>query len=1025
MAQSESQLDNNYQKLRKVLAEIFQLDQADLDFGIYRIMNQKRDDINDFLDNRLLPQVKEILSQSNASDSSKVEEELANAIESAKSLGVDPETLDKVKELRVKLGSSTSLDALEQDVYSHLANFFKRYYKDGDFISLRRYKKDVYAIPYEGEEVKLHWANHDQYYIKTSEYLKNYGFKLSNGKSVKFELKEASTEQNNNKEQSGKERRFSINEECPFIIDEQELTINFTYEAVDKKVQQVDLIEVAYQTIISEVGQEFQQDLLVPIEGKTRKKKISGKSKDVPLDKFYKHLRDFTTRNSFDYFIHKDLGGFLTRELDFYIKNEVLFIDDINTENEQTFTAQLSKIKALKQVADKIIVFLTQLEEFQKKLWLKKKFVVSTNYCITLDNIPEDFYPEVAENKEQLEEWKDLFSIHSIEGDLLTEPYSEPLSIEFLKSKHFLPVDTKFFQDDFKYRLLSCIEDFDQVLDGHLINSENYQALGLIQKKFQNKVESIYIDPPYNTGGDDFLYKDNYQESSWLSMISERMEMGKSFFKEGGSFHMSIDIKELDKAIQVSDCVYGVENRKSNITIKRGSLTGAKVINPGPINISENLIVYSAPFGSWTPQRALRKKGYDTRYGSFIVNIDDDYSKWEFISVLDQFAKEKGVKKSRLRKELGQNYETELLKWVIDNAENIIRMASLDDKSIGSEVVEMKKESKKNSGVIFHLPRSGSNDYFIKDGNAILFYKHRLSKLDGQLVPAEPISDIWDDVLPNDLHNEGGVELRKGKKPEKLIQRVLQCSSIEESLVLDFFLGSGTTAAVAHKMNRKWIGIDSGEYFDQKALKRQKRVLYGETSGISAAENFKGGGIFKYQYLESYEDTINNLSLSDIKLPDNDSFQDEYILNYMLDVETNGSLLNTDIFKDPFNYKLNITRNNESIETKIDLIETFNYLIGLYVKTIRSQKGYVVIEGVTNHREENTLIIWRNTNEKSNEDLNEFFRKQDYSTRDTEFDRIYVNGDNLLENLKTGDEKWKVVLIEEEFKKRMFDVQDV
>jgi adenine-specific DNA-methyltransferase len=230
----------NYEKLKNVLKEVFQLDQADLDFGIYRIMNQKRNEINDFLEKRLLPQVTEILQSNGDGSNTKVQQELNKAIEQANSLGVDPDTLPKVIELRKKLTSTTSVDALEQEVYSHLANFFKRYYKEGDFISLRRYKRDVYAIPYEGEEVKLHWANHDQYYIKTSEYLKNYGFKLPNGKSVKFELKEASTEQNNNKEQSGKERRFQLYNEIPIEVSEdgKTLIVYFTYEEYDKKVKQ-------------------------------------------------------------------------------------------------------------------------------------------------------------------------------------------------------------------------------------------------------------------------------------------------------------------------------------------------------------------------------------------------------------------------------------------------------------------------------------------------------------------------------------------------------------------------------------------------------------------------------------------------------------------------------------------------------------------------------------------------------------------------------------------------------------------
>lgn len=1013
----------NYQKLQKVLEDIFELNQADLDFGIYRIMNQKREEINDFLNNRLLVQVKEILSQQNG-DNTKVQVELDEVIAQAKNLGVVPDTLPRVQELKDKLASSITVDQLEQEVYSHLTNFFKRYYKNGDFISLRRYKKDTYAIPYEGEEVKLHWANHDQYYIKSSEYLKNYSFKLGIDKLVKFELKEASTEQNNNKEQKDQVRLFAIYEEQPYTISEDGkiLSINFTYELYKKATKQEKLTDNTLEVLYAEkeILDKF-TELYSP--------RATEKNKKRTL--LEKHITDFTARNTFDYFIHKDLGGFLSRELDFYIKNEIFFLDDINTENEIDFTTQISKVKALKEVAGRIIAFLTQIEDFQKKLWLKKKFITNTNYCITLNKVPEKLYGEVISNIEQIGEWKELFDIHnqSKVGDVFTAQYSEPLTIEYLKSQPNLVLDTKYFGTEFKYRLLAEFDNLEETIDGSLIKSDNFQALNLISEKFNSRVESIYIDPPYNTGGDDFLYKDAFQESSWLSMMFDRLNLAKVFFKEGGSFHMSIDIKELDKAILLSDNCYGVENRKSNITIKRGSLTGAKVINLGPINISENLIVYSAPFSTWAPYRALRKKGYDTRYGSIITNINDKFQDWQFSTVLDEFSKEKGIKKSQLKKVLGDEYETILFEWIIKNSDRIIRTASLDEKSVGNEVVRIKKQSIKEPNRIFHLPRENSNDYFIKSGNAILFYKHRLSKIDGQLVPAEPISDIWDDVLPNDLHNEGGVYLRKGKKPEKLLQRVIESSSQKKSIVLDFFLGSGTTTAVSHKMGRKWIGIDSGEYFDNKALKRMKRVLFGEISGISKAEEWKGGGFFKYQHLESYEDALNNLSLKrSVKQNEmlmNDMFKDEYMLSYMLDTESKDSLLDIDAFKNPFNYKLNITRDNETKETVIDLVETFNYLIGLHVRTIETIHGFKVVTGVTNRNNEETLVIWRNTEEKDNKELNEFFTKMEYSTRDTEFDRIYVNGDNLLENLKIGDEKWKVVLIEEEFQKRMFDVENI
>src|SRR5205814_7525312 len=114
-----------------------------------------------------------------------------------------------------------------------------------------------------------------------------------------------------------------------------------------------------------------------------------------------KHLTQYTASNTFDYFIHKDLGGFLHRELDFYIKNEVMHLDDIEHESAPKVEQYLSLIRVIRTIAHKIIAFLEQLENFQKRLWLKKKFVVETNYCFTLDRVPEEFYKEIAANDAQ------------------------------------------------------------------------------------------------------------------------------------------------------------------------------------------------------------------------------------------------------------------------------------------------------------------------------------------------------------------------------------------------------------------------------------------------------------------------------------------------------------------------------------------------------------------------------------------------------------------------------------------------
>lgn len=172
----------SFNKLKLKLSELFQLDQADLDFGIYRIMNARRDEVNRFLESDLLPQVQKAFKQYQSADKATLKQELDKAIEGARALGIEPENVPKVKELYAEYESSAvDIAAQENEVYDHLFSFFSRYYDEGDFISLRRYKKGVYAIPYEGEEVKLHWANHDQYYIKTTEYFRDYAFKTPSG----------------------------------------------------------------------------------------------------------------------------------------------------------------------------------------------------------------------------------------------------------------------------------------------------------------------------------------------------------------------------------------------------------------------------------------------------------------------------------------------------------------------------------------------------------------------------------------------------------------------------------------------------------------------------------------------------------------------------------------------------------------------------------------------------------------------------------------------------------------------------
>jgi adenine-specific DNA-methyltransferase len=1008
----------NYIKLINTLKEVFMLDKAELDFGIYRIMNQKRKDIEQFLEVDLVPQVKEILKSSQALDAEGIKRQMDIEIETARKYGnSNPEELPQVKELKAQYLRAGDLTAIENEVFSLLANFFKRYFDNGDFISMRRYKKDVYAIPYEGEEVKLHWANADQYYIKTSEYFKVYRFKLANGKTVAFELIEASTEQNNNKTQGDKERRFAlfspsptregrcgVKKVCETIGDE--FKIYFTYEPADKKVTQKDLLEQAFDAVKTQIPQDF-TDLL----------SLRPTEKDKQRSLLQKHLLDYTARNTFDYFIHKDLGGFLTRELDFYIKNEVLFIDDLNTRDEQEFLKQLSKIKAIKKIGEKIITFLAQLENFQKKLWLKKKMVVECNYCLTLDRVPKDLYSEIISNDAQIQEWIKLFAIDEIKtqaaGGLFPEnkvgfaeafkvlPLGEDLgeALDFLNQNQFLVLDTAFFSETFKWKLIGGIEKFDEQCDGLLINADNFQALKLIEARYKETAKTIFIDPPYNTENDrntgKFIYKDGFSDSSWISMMYDRVLNSYSFLNKNGLFFCTIDDNELFNLKLLCDSIFNPSNFKANIIWN----SRKSKQNDIDVSLSHNYItLYS------------KNKSKMELYGQPLIesefeNPDNDIKgKWK-VSPLDA----PGVRE-----------RTSFFPIVNPNTNE----EYYPPKGRHWTVFEEDVPSLISEGRIF----------FGVKGNTKPQWKRYWEEVKED---SKTIGTIWDELdtatnATKELENILGHKNFETPKPSNLLEEIIQQSTKSNELIIDFFSGSGTTAHAVIKKNRdgilaKFILCEMGDYFDRITKARVVKIIYSKDWKDGKPISREGiSHCFKYMRLESYEDTLNNLALKQTKtqqkaLEMNPTFKEGYMLNYMLDVEAKDSLLNLEWFVNPFNCYLNITKKNELQPTKVDLVETFNYLIGLVVESYATPKeGYVVVTG-KNLAGEKILVVWRDCTQHNSTALNQFLEKSKYNPLDSEYDRIYVNGDNNVENLKTGDERWKVVLIEEEFGKRMFE----
>ncbi len=1067
-------MNQKYEKLKGLLQELFQLDQPDLDFGIYRIMHAKSAEVTKFLDEDLLPQVEAAFAQYKTADKSELEAQCRRAIEQAKELGFsNPEEAPKVKELKEKLDTvAVDTGALESEVYDHLYSFFRRYYSEGDFLSKRVYKPGVYAIPYEGEEVKLYWANYDQYYIKTSEYLRDYAFRLrpentANPMRVHFKLVDAAEgEHDNVKEAQGKERKFKLAIGNPLSLESGELVIHFTYEPAEAKQKDLNAATEAAILALDDPA------IITWIELLGRKyRRADGTESDNTWLRV--HLDRYTARNTFDYFIHKDLKTFLSRELDFYIKNEVMHLDDIESESAPKVEQYLSKIKVIRTIAGKIIDFLAQLEDFQKKLWLKKKFVTETSWCVRIGIIPKEFYPEIAANEAQWEEWK---ALHGLEGEVFASKSGDLFSsqavrgtVEFLSAYPTLMIDTRHFDADFTARLLDALDDIDEKTDGVLVHSENFQALNLMQRRYREKIKCVYIDPPYNTNESSFLYKNEYRHSSWCTMMAQGYEKTREFLFPSSVVSTAIDDFELLHLGLVKDTIFSREARLGVLAVetKPSGRTNDNFLatcheyyllySPEPksaeitffdlSNEQKRQYRYIDQKGAYKWRDFLRTGGYSTpeeRPNSYYPIFYDP-------------------KTNRIGLEKGNGWE---VIWPID--------------SDGKKRVWRKTPS----SFLEHLSQG---EIRIVNNNG----KYKVLIIDRIKQGIRPKS-LWVNqkydastygtkLLKSMFGNQGLFSFPKSVYATQDVVYII-AGDDEESFVLDYFAGSGTTGHAVINLNRedggkrKFILVEMADYFDTVLLPRLKKVTFtpewkdGKPKRLATTDEAeRSPRMFKVIRLESYEDTLNNLELR--RTPEQEdalfsteaqgpgNLKEQYMLNYMLDVESRGSqsLLNIDAFKDPLSYTLKVKRpgSDESQDTTVDLMETFNWLIGLTVKEMsapqrfdasfeRDSEGRLklkdwlrpvqngrwwirTIRGILPDDNQEALVIWRNlpgTPEEDNLILDEWFKKSDYSTKEKLPNYIYVNGTNNLENIRLPNATWKVRLIEEDFKKLMFEEEE-
>lgn len=386
------------------------------------------------------------------------------------------------------------------------------------------------------------------------------------------------------------------------------------------------------------------------------------------------------------------------------------------------------------------------------------------------------------------------------------------------------------------------------IFDNRIVFGDNLLALKALEQEFAGKVKCVYIDPPFNTKQAFAHYDDGYEHSIWLGLMRDRLEMLRRLMSNDGTLFVHIDDNELGYLIVLLDEIFGRANRIGIVTFKQSSASGPKAINPGLVTTNNYLLYYAKNRSSWSPNRVFVPGPRDDRYSKFIVNYEDHFSHWRLISLRDAFLRSHKLGLwDDAKAKFADKLEMKLSDFVVANAKQVVRTARVAPKDVNESAREALAQSSANTSTVVRSSRDAKDDYYFLGGEQLIFYKSKTRLINGVVSTASPLTNLWDDLLSNNLHNEGGVSFPNGKKPEALIKRCLELSTSPGDLVLDSFAGSGTTGAVAHKMGRRWIMVELGDHCYTHILPRMQKVVDGEDiGGISKAVNWGGGGGFRY-----------------------------------------------------------------------------------------------------------------------------------------------------------------------------------
>ncbi len=984
--------------LQTLLRQLFRLNEPpDLDFGIHRVINLKRKKISDYVDKELPKKIADILNEQNEEIGKTKHDALKRAREevggaanldkdgnfTVPGLAYTPAGKEYLR-IREQVEYLVPPKKAEEAIYGHLAAFFGRYECGGDFVPRRRHSiRNRYAAPHNGEEVLLHWANRDQYYIKSTAYHPAIAFKV-NDKRFQFQITEACDIPRDNNKDTG---RFLFPEIDKVVQDKGgDIVVPFTFRSVDKQ-EQKRLREISNNEKSNGNENKIQRGIL--IEALNELKKTAKNNPDLRQlltvhaggedSAFMSHARRFVRRNTADFFIHRNLRKFLTEELDLYLKSEVLSAEELAGLNGFAIASRMVVFRVIRELGGDIIDALAEWEDLQKILWEKKKFVLQTEYCVAIGHIPDvensSILNDIAKCKKQWVEWEKL----GID--------CEKKNADFLRKNLSLPIDTANFLSEFKDRLLAQFSDIDNVTDGVLIHGENWQMLNLIQEMYRGRVKCIYIDPPYNTGPSEILYKNEYKHSSWLSMMENRISLSSKFMTQAGTVVCAIDENEVLRLGMMLECVFPPpEYEKNCLTV----VHNPKGIQGGFVSVNNEyaFVVSRAgqvantmpiPEEEWEWEKFRNWGGESERHTAkncfYPIVVRDE----KIVAFGDVCPDDYHPKKNEIDKD-GNTLVYPIDKNGIERKWTYARQST-------HEIAHLLRTTKNKDGIDIERSHDWKRFKTVWSENRYIAGDYG----------SKPLKQIL------------GEKRFDFPKAIPLVMDCIRMTADSDSFVLDYFAGSGTTAHAVVNLNReyggrrKFILAEAGDYVNTVVLPRIRKIIYspawkdGKPSRKATTEEIeRGPRLVKYQRIESYEDTLANIRFRSDELD-----LKKITPRYELEWESRKSpvrILESGL-ENPFSYTLELVAGDETnrqstLAKTVDLPETFAYLIGLRVRTQlveidKQGRRYLIQRGKCEGQE--IAVIWRDTkgwNDKDFENDRKFIKEK----LAPEAQRVLVNG---------------------------------